>query len=115
MALTDQQKLRIKEGVEDLQRLHEWSELTQEERGNAVSRLEALAITVSQDLTGLKRLLACDYDISTTIDDIKRSINKQRQERIRQELDEEAAKYKGEGSRRLARSIAVPVQIVLGR
>ena len=111
VALTDQQKLRIKEGVEDLQRLPEWSELTQEERGNAVSRLEALAITVSQDLTGLKRLLACDYDISTTIDDIKRSINKQRQERIRQELDEEAAKYKGEGTRRLARSIVVPSKL----
>ena len=111
VALTDQQKLRIKEGVEDLQRLPEWSELTQEERGNAVSRLEALAITVSQDLTGLKRLLACDYDISTTIDDIKRSINKQRQERIRQELDEEAAKHKGEGTRRLARSIAVPSKL----
>ena len=111
VALTDQQKLRIKEGVEDLQRLPEWSELTQEERGNAVSRLEALAITVSQDLAGLKRLLACDYDISTTIDDIKRSINKQRQERIRQELDEEAAKYKGEGTRRLARSIVVPSKL----
>ena len=111
VALTDQQKLRIKEGVEDLQRLPEWSELTQEERGNAVNRLEALAITVSQDLTGLKRLLACDYDISTTIDDIKRSINKQRQERIRQELDEEAAKHKREGTRRLARSIAVPSKL----
>lgn len=115
VALTDQQKLRIKEGVEDLQRLPEWSELTQEERGNAVSRLEALAITVTHDLTGLKRLLACDYDISTTIDDIKRSIAKQRQERIRQELDEEAAKYKGEGATKLARSIAVPSKLSSAR
>lgn len=115
VALTDQQKLRIKEGVEDLQRLPEWSELTQEERGNAVSRLEALAITVPHDLTGLKRLLACDYDISTTIDDIKRSIAKQRQERIRQELDEEAAKYKGEGATKLARSIAVPSKLSSAR
>ena len=108
MALTDQQKWRIKEGVEDLHRLPEWSEITQEERGNAVSRLEAVAITVSQDLTGLNRLLSCDFDISTTIDDIKQSINKQREERIRKEFDEEAAYYSGEGTRRLARSIAVP-------
>ena len=111
VALTDQQKQRIKEGIEDLQRLPEWSELTQEERGNAVSRLEAVAITVSQDLTGLNRLLACDYDITTTIDDVKRSINKQRDERIRKELDEEAANYNGEGTRRLARSIPVPSRL----
>ncbi len=110
-ALSDQQKRRIKESVEDLRRLPEWSELTQEERGNAISRLEALAVTVSQNLAGLKRLLACDYDVSTTIDDIKRSIYKQMQERLRQELDEDAARYKGEGNRRLARSIAVPSKL----
>ena len=111
-ALTEQQKLRIKEGVEDFQRLPEWSELTQEERSNAVSRLEGLAITVSQDVVGLKKLLACDYDISTTIDDIKRSINKQRQERIRKGFDEEATKYKAEGKIKLARSISVPAKLV---
>ena len=110
-ALTDQQKLRIREGIEDLQRLPEWSVLTQEERGNAVSRLEALAITASHDLTGLKRLLACDYDISTVIDDVKRLINKQRQERLRRQLDEEAATCNDEGIRRLAHSIAVPSRL----
>ena len=111
-ALTEQQKLRIKEGVEDFQRLPEWSELTQEERSNAVSRLEGLATTVSPDLVGLKKLLACDYDISTTIDDIKRSINKQRQERMRKGFDEEAAKYKAEGKSKLVRSISVPARLV---
>ena len=40
--MSDQQKLRLKEGVEDLQRIPEWAELTQEERGNAVSRLDGL-------------------------------------------------------------------------
>ena len=112
VALTEQQKLRIKEGVEDFQRLPEWSELTQEERSNAVSRLEGLATTVSPDLVGLKKLLACDYDISTTIDDIKRSINKQRQERMRKGFDEEAAKYKAEGKSKLVRSISVPARLV---
>lgn len=111
VALTDQQKLRIKEGVEDLQRLPEWPELTQEERGNAVERLEVLALAVSQDLAGLRKLLARDYDISSTLEDIKRSINKQRQERVRQELDEEAAKYKAQGISKLARSVAVPSKL----
>jgi len=111
LALTDQQKLRIKEGVEDLQRLPEWPELTQEERGNAVERLEVLALAVSQDLAGLRKLLARDYDISSTLEDIKRSINKQRQDRVRQELDEEAAKYKAQGISKLARSVAVPSKL----
>ncbi|WP_327211619.1 BREX system P-loop protein BrxC [Rhizobium ruizarguesonis] len=110
-ALSDQQKLRIKEGVEDLQRLPEWFELTQEVRGNAVSRLEVLVIDVSQDLGGLKRLLARDYDISRTIEEIKRSINQQREDRIRQELDEESARYKAEGSGKIARSITVPSKL----
>lgn len=115
IALTDQQKLRIREGIEDLQRLSEWPELTQEERGNAVERLEVLALSVSQDLAGLRKLLARDYDISSTLEEIKRSINRQRQERIRQKLDEEAEKHKAEGKSKLARSIAVPSKLSSAR
>ena len=109
--LSDQQKLRLKEGVEDLQRLPEWPELTQEERGNAVARLETLALSASHDLSGLKKLLARDYDISGTIDELKRSINRQRQERLRQEIDEAAEKFKGQGAGKLYRSIAMPAKL----
>ena len=77
IALSEQQQLRLKEGVEDLQRIPEWDELTQEERGNAVSRLDGLAFTVSQDLSGLKSLLARDFDINSTFEDLKRSIQRQ--------------------------------------
>ena len=111
IAMADQQKLRIKEGIEDLQRLPEWPELTHEERGNAVERLERLTISVSHDLAGLRRLLARDYDISSTLEETKRAINRQRKERIRQELGEEAAKHKQQGVGKLARSIAVPSRL----
>jgi hypothetical protein len=60
-----------------LQRIPEWEELTQEERGNAVSRLEGLWVTATQDLAGLKKLLARDYDINSTLEDLKRSIQRQ--------------------------------------
>jgi hypothetical protein len=43
-----QQKLRLKEGVEDLQRIPEWEEFTQEERGNTVERLDSLALAVAR-------------------------------------------------------------------
>lgn len=111
ITLSDQQKLQLKEGVEDLQRIPEWEELTQEERGNAVSQLDGLALATMQDLAGLKKLLARDYDINGTIDDLKRSIQRQGQERLRQRIEEERAKKGEMGPAKLSKSIAVPLKI----
>jgi hypothetical protein len=111
ITLSEQQKLRLKEGVEDLQRIPEWEELTQEERGNAVNRLDGLALAATQDLAGLKKLLARDYDINSTLEDLKRSIQRQGQERLRQRMEEERAKTDPEGPAKLSRSIAVPARM----
>jgi hypothetical protein len=106
--MSDQQKLRLKEGVEDLQRIPEWGDLTQEERGNAVNRLDGLALAASQDLAGLKKLLARDYDINSTLEDLKRSIQRQGQERRRLALEEDRAKKGEKGPAKLSRAISVP-------
>jgi hypothetical protein len=111
ITLTEQQKLRLKDGVEDLQRIPEWEELTQEERGNAVGRLDSLALEATQDLSGLKKLLARDYDINSTLDDLKRSIQRQGQERIRRRLEEERAKSGEKGPTKLSRRVAVPAKM----
>jgi hypothetical protein len=111
ITLTEQQKLRLKDGVEDLQRIPEWEELTQEERGNAVSRLDGLALEAAQDLSGLKKLLARDYDINSTLDDLKRSIQRQGQERVRRRLEEERAKSGEKGPTKLSRRVAVPAKM----
>lgn len=111
ITLADQQKLRLKAGVEDLQRIPEWEELTQEERGNTVNRLDGLALAASQDLSGLKKLLARDYDINSTLEDIRRFIQRQGQERLRQRVEEERAKAGEKGPAKLTRSIAVPVKM----
>lgn len=108
ITLSEQQKLRLKEGVEGLQRIPEWEELTQEERGNAVNRLDSLTLAATQDLVGLKRLLARDYDINSTLEDLKRSIQRQGQERLRQRMEEERAKTGEKGSAKLSKSISVP-------
>jgi hypothetical protein len=109
--ISGQQKLRLKEGVEDLQRIPEWEELTQEERGNAVNRLDGLAMTAVQDLAGLKKLLARDYDINSTLEELKKSIQRQGQERVRQRVEEERAKSGEKGSIKLTKSIKVPVRM----
>nr|BAH89618.1 ATPase [uncultured bacterium]BAH89897.1 putative ATPase [uncultured bacterium]BAH90136.1 putative ATPase [uncultured bacterium] len=111
ITLSEQQKLRLKEGVEDLQRIPEWEELTQEERGNAVNRLDGLALAATQDLAGLKKLLARDYDINSTLEDLKRSIQRQGQERLRQRIEEERAKTGDKGPAKLTKSIAVPMKM----
>lgn len=108
--LTEQQKDRLSLGVEDLQRLPEWDDLTQEERGNTLSRLDGLASTpdLSHDLAGLRKLLACDYDINTTLDGLKRSIQSQGQDRKRMVIAEERARSADNGPVKLTRSIPVP-------
>jgi len=109
--LLDQQKIRLKQGGEDLQQLLEWAELTQEERGNAINRLDGLALSATQDLAGLKKLLARDYDINTTLEDLKRSIKRQGQERQHQRLEEERSKAGDKGPAKLSKAIEVPLKM----
>jgi hypothetical protein len=111
-SLGEQQRVRLKDSVEDLQRLPEWAGLTQEERANAVAQLEELELTAPDDLSGLKKLIAQDYDISSTIEELRRSISRQHQERRRQELEDEAAKSKSVGSDKLSRLVSLPAKIV---
>ena len=113
IALSEQQKLRLKDGVEDLQRIPEWEEHTQEERGNAVNRLDDLALAATQDLAGLKMLMARDYDINNTLEDLKHSIQRQGKKRLRQRMEEERAKTGERGPAKLTKSIAVPVKMTL--
>ena len=109
--LSSEQGLRLKEGVEDLQRLPEWASLTQEDRSNAVAQLEALALTATEDLAGLKKLLARDYEIGSTIEELRRSIKNQHQERLRQELEEGAGRDRVKEPKRFARSIPLPTKL----
>jgi hypothetical protein len=108
--LVTQQQQRLKDGAGELARLPEWVELTQEEQQTMLARIEELALTVSTDLAGLKRLLSRDYDISCTIGEIKKSIQRQGQERIRQRQLEYAINAAG-GPTKLTRSIAVPTKM----
>lgn len=111
ITLTEQQKLRLKEGVEELQRIPEWQELTQEERGNALTRLDGLTLDAIHDLAGLKKLLARDYDISSTLEDLKRSIQRQGQARLRQRVEDDRASKNTPVSSKLTKAISVPARI----
>jgi hypothetical protein len=111
ITLSNQQRLRLKDCVEVLRRIPEWEELTQEERGNAVNRLDGLTLAGTQDLAGLKKLLARDYDINSTLEDLQRSIQRQGQERLRQRMEEERGKTLEKGTAKLSKTLSVPAKI----
>ncbi|MER8438322.1 BREX system P-loop protein BrxC [Mesorhizobium sp. M1312] len=108
--LSEQQKQRLKDGLEDLQRIPEWSELTQEEKSNTAGRLDALELTVTHDLVGLRKLLTRDYDISSTIDELRRSIQRQGQERFRQRAEAQKGMAE-EGHQKVLEEVPLPIKL----
>ena len=61
---------RITDAEQDLRRLSEWPELTQQEQNNLLADLEKLAVTASEDLTGLRLLVNQEYTIQSQVQDI---------------------------------------------
>ncbi|WP_442582114.1 BREX system P-loop protein BrxC [Mesorhizobium sp. ASY16-5R] len=109
--LAEQQKQRLKDGLDDLQRVSEWSELTQEEKSNVASRLDGLEISVGHDLAGLKRLLTRDYDINSTIDELRRSIQRQGQERVLQRVAQQQKGMAEDGPKKLTEAVPLPAKL----
>jgi hypothetical protein len=110
--LKAEQKNRLTSAGEDLQRLPEWTELTQEEQSNALAVLEGLAVDAPENLSGLKQLIARDYDINTRSNDLKERIRAQGQERVRQRIEDERKK-KGANDEpvTLVKTVPVPASV----
>lgn len=78
------QKERLRDAERDLCLLPEWLEFTADEQSSLLSQLQTLAIAVDENLTGLKRLVAQQYDIEGTIGQMKASIVRDGRERQRE-------------------------------
>jgi hypothetical protein len=102
------QQATIKEGQQDLQRLPEWSELTQEEQSQSLARVDELVINATQDLNGLKKLLSQEYVITSRLSQLKKQIEQLGRERQLQRIEEEKAKAKKAGQTKLTRKVGVP-------
>lgn len=72
--MMEEQKETIRAAQQDLQRLYEWVELTHEEQSQTLAQLEGLAMSVSEDLSGLKKLLSQEYTIQYQAGVLKREI-----------------------------------------
>ncbi len=93
----------LKEAEESLTRIPEWSELTQEEQGETLARLESLLITTSEDLVGLTRLLSQEYVIQSRLRDVRTQIEQLGRQRKKDRLVDG-----GNGHLMPARTVRVP-------
>jgi hypothetical protein len=61
----------LKQAEADLEQLPEWAELIQEERNNALVKLEELQIEFSADLKGLKAAIYQSFSLQQALSDVK--------------------------------------------
>jgi hypothetical protein len=111
IALQKEQQQRITDAEQDLRRLSEWTELTQQEQNNLLSDLEKLTVTASEDLTGLRSLVNQEYAIQTQVQDIKQRIQRIGQQRLQDKLREEQEQAIKEGKKKISRILNPKHQI----
>jgi hypothetical protein len=78
------QSERILAAESELSLLSEWIELTVEEQAGALAEIQALSINVTSNIAGLKRLVSRQFDIETTISEIRENVVKAGEARRRQ-------------------------------
>lgn len=109
--MVDAQKQRLQEAEQDLKRIQEWVELTQEEQNNALDQLTSLAQSASNDLEGLEKLITHEFDIQSSLSELKERIIRDGRERQRQRVEEQKKKDIQEGKAKTERSIKVPASL----
>lgn len=110
-ALQSEQQQRISDAEQDLRRLSEWPALTQQEQNNLLADLEKLAVTASEDLTGLRLLVNQEFNIQNQVQDIKTRIQETGQQRLQDKLREEQEQAKKEGKKKISRTLNSKSQI----
>ncbi len=109
--MADAQKQRLQEAEQDLKRIPEWVELTQEEQNNALDQLTGLALSTTNDLAGLEKLITQEFDIQSRLSELKQRIIRDGRERQRQRVEEQKKKDIQEGKDKAARTIKVSASI----
>lgn len=103
------QKERLREAERDLLLLPEWVEFTGAEQSGMLDRLAARETTATDDLGGLKRLIARQFDIEGSIADMKANIVREGRERRAERAKQERAV--GEIAAKEIKTLALPKRI----
>ncbi|MFH2057895.1 MAG: BREX system P-loop protein BrxC [Pseudomonadota bacterium] len=100
-----EQKERIKDGEQDLNRIAEWKELTGQEQNNLMADLENLGSCVSEDLSGLRFLVNQEYTIQSQMQTFKQNVQRIGQQRLQEKLKAEQEEAKKAGQQKIARRL----------
>lgn len=100
-----EQEVRIRDGEQDLLRLPAWKELTSQERDSLLGDLEGLAIAASDDLSGLRTLMNQEYTIQSQLQDLKRRVEQEGQQRLSKRLKAEQEKAQKAGQTKITRTL----------
>lgn len=106
--MAGEQDGHIADAADDLARIPEWSEFTAEEQNKVLAELQELSVTVNDDIAGLRTLLSSQFDISTTIQELKRRIVEEGRERRR---PPEPKQGPGFGEPKQRRPVKIPARI----
>ena len=101
----EEQVDRLKDGEKDLNRIEEWTELTDQERKDLLADVDRLKCSASEDLTGLRILINQEYSIQSRLQDLKQRVEKIGQKRLQEKLKNEQEKVKKTGQSKIVRKL----------
>lgn len=109
LEMAEEQRRRLQEAQQDLQRSGGWSELRREEQSAVLGQVEQLALGAEANLQGLKTLLTHEYVIHSQLQDIRNRIEKVASERAREKERERKERARTQGI--WHRKVAIPSRI----
>jgi hypothetical protein len=109
--MTKQQTQRLRNAEQELQLLPEWAVFTAEEQNTSLAELQQLAVTVDEDIVGLKKVIARQFDIESTIGELKTRIVQEARARRQRERGTGDGGGLRKPEARTRRTVSVPAQI----
>lgn len=108
--LQKQQEQSIEQAQTEVANHIDWNELTVDEKSQELSRFDSLALTVTKDISGLKALIAQEFNISQKLKEVNNSVSHKAQAKRAQRIAEEKAKYEAEGKadQKIERKVSIP-------
>jgi hypothetical protein len=110
--LGDAQRQQLKQAEQDLARIPEWQEFTEEEQRNTLDELSAYTVQATDNLAGLQDLIRHDYELGQRITGLKQRVIAEGQERQRQRVEEQKRKEREDGKgKTAARTAEIPAVV----
>ena len=99
----------IQETKEEFSIIPEWSELSSEEQSGVISKLENLDFESNKTILGFKQLISHEFDIYTTIQELRKRIVFMGKERAQKREEKHREQAKGEN--KYLKTLSIPNRI----